>query len=156
MKRTINISDKYKSMIEDYEKKNDKDEINLLITKLLKANYELKSKGIDILVISDLIYNFDIDFFELMGCLSKSRNIENKKIQMDDMENRKEIFLSKKKKTEVKKEENIKKKNNETKIDNETNLDNEIINNDKEIDNKKKESNLIKSNPILDLGIDLR
>ena len=137
-------------MIEDYEKKYDKDEINLLITKLLIANYELKSKGIDILVISDLICKFDIDFFELMGCLSKSRKIENKEIQMNNMENREEFFLSSKKKAGVKKEKNIEKKDdkNNTRLNKETN--------NKEIENEKKESNLIKNNPILDLGIDLR
>lgn len=73
MKRTINIGDKYKNMIEEYEYMYDKEEFNMLITKLLSSNLKLKKLNIDLVVIADLIADYNIDFFTLMSCLSNSR-----------------------------------------------------------------------------------
>lgn len=74
MQRTINISDKYKSLIKDYENKYDKKEFDVLFTNLLKLNKDLKNQDLDIFVIGDLLLKSNIDSFTLIMAIANIKN----------------------------------------------------------------------------------
>lgn len=115
MKRTIQIGNKYKEMMEEYEAEFDKEEFNIFITKLLVMSRELKNRKIDILVIADLIKTYNIDFFSLIQGISncansnnidtKNNNIQNADVPKEEVEYS-PLIISEPKKKEVKKQKN--------------------------------------------------
>lgn len=70
MQRTFNFSDKYNSLIREYDKKYDKKELDVLVVNLLKANKNLKDKDIDLLLIADLIVKFDVNLYSLIAAIT--------------------------------------------------------------------------------------
>lgn len=171
MRRTIQISDKYKDMIDKYELDLSKEEFSFLITKLLKANQELESKDMNIFLICELIDKYNLDFFSLINLVSnysisaknlnepneieikEEKELEEYKvsplINLDNKVNNKTI--NKAKKTIEDKTKNIvveDKKNTEIFNEEFNQGKNEVI---KDNDVVKEEVD----NPILSLGIDL-
>lgn len=71
MRRTIQIGDKYKSLLDSYESELDKEEFNMLIIKLLKVNKEFEDKNMDIFLICELINKYNLDFYTLINLFSK-------------------------------------------------------------------------------------
>lgn len=171
MKRTIHIGDKHKSVIEEYEMIYDKEEFNMLITKLLLANKTLRDKNIDILVVADLIDRYNIDFFALMNSISSCRDSRQVNfVNPNEVENSPIVTTTKEKpivkeKTKAKKIEEIpkdikileEKKIDEVPVVEET--ENDGFNNNlfskKETDERITKPNT-NVNPILNLNIDLR
>lgn len=167
MRRTIQIGDKYKDMIEKYELELDKEEFNMLITKLLKANQDLQNKNMDIFLVCELIDKYNLDFYSLINIFS-SYSINtigpNKEpIQITNQQENQE-------KKEILKETPIIDFNNPVKTKTKENSNNILEDNINTIKSKKsvkdnlnkinindKEINMEDSfdNPILSLGIDL-
>lgn len=173
MKRTIQIGDKYKDMLEKYELELDKEEFSMLITKLLKTNQELQDKNIDIFLVCELINKYNLDFFSLINIFSSYsinilnlHNNTNKNIDTTIQETNKNINNLKDSplldfnKSSKNKKSLSSNTNNHVILDNneEKNIKNENIKNNKEISKQVKISNDIENkndNPILSLGIDL-
>ena len=178
MKRTIQIGDKYKQLIDEYETQYDKEEFNMLITKLLVLNKDLQNNNIDLFVIGSLIKQYNIDFFTLIQGLSIFKdNIGITKNLNNDIEDTPLINIStkKEKKKEIKETKEIEENNNvllEQSIQKEEAIQEKVIDNtiatpmfsntlfqrkkEDEINTGKNvidESKVI--NPILDLDIDL-
>ena len=84
MQRTFNFSDKQKKLLQDYDNKYDKKELDVLVTNLLKANKQLKDKDIDLLLITDLIIKFDISLYSLIAALSGFHDSSINKNQDND------------------------------------------------------------------------
>lgn len=85
MRRTIQISDKYKDIIDKYEMDLSKEEFHILITKLLKVNQELENKNISIFLIYELIEKYNLDFFSLINLISNySSNTQIEKVEINN------------------------------------------------------------------------
>lgn len=143
MRRTIQIGDKYKPLMDYYSEKFDKEEFNVFITKLLIAYKKMKDKNIDLITFAELIEPYDIDIIDLIKLITE--NAELKTVLNADS-----IMITKTSsfdKQEVPEVQNSKAINIENK-------------NRKSISDKNKEeqhnsANTVADNPILRLGIDL-
>lgn len=155
MKRTITIGNKYKEMIDEYEDLYDKEEFSMLITKLLVSNKKLKDQNIDILMVADLIDNYNIDFFSLMNCLSMCRNTSKVEYIEDVSKIEDSPIISMKKKNDniIKKNKKVKKVVEE--VDENKEEVESIFENKKEIDNEEPELNIIQKNNITPIISDL-
>ena len=177
MKRTITIGDKYKALMNYYEMNYDKDEFNHLITKLLISYEKMKGKDIDIIMLTDLMENYDVNIFDFMSYISTCKKIENQKEDYSEIivdtdsikaKKREEVSIKTSNLIEGKKNISIKEKDNISLGISEENKINEKVQENK-ISEKVEESNSnktildtessnTKSNnfaPILSLGIDL-
>lgn len=143
MRRTIQIGDKYKPLMDYYSEKFDKEEFNVFITKLLIAYKKMKDKNIDLITFAELIEPYDIDIIDLIKLITE--NAELKTVPNADS-----IIITKASsfdKQEVPEAQNSKVINIENK-------------NRKSISDENKEeqhnsTNTVADNPILRLGIDL-
>ena len=66
MRKTFQIGDKYKPLMEYYSSCFDKEEFNIFITKLLIAYKKMKDKNIDLIILSDLIEPYKLDLIKLI------------------------------------------------------------------------------------------
>lgn len=72
MRRTIQIGDKYKPLMDYYEGVYDKEEFNIFLTQLLVAYKKMKDKNIDLITLTELMGNYDIDLITLIQLVSQS------------------------------------------------------------------------------------
>lgn len=166
MRRTIQISDKYKDMIDKYELDLSKEEFSFLITKLLKVNQELEAKDINIFLICELIDKYNLDFFSLINLISNYSTSAKSLNESNEIEIKKDNTKEK----EPEEYENSPLINLDNKINSKTiNKTKNPIEDKKNIEpfneefNQKekeviKDNDIIKEeidNPILSLGIDL-
>ena len=172
MRRTIQISDKYKDMIEKYELDLGKEEFYMLITKLLKVNKDLEDKHINIFLLYELIDKYNLDFFSLINIISNhSLNIQNVNIiekpkeeeKIEDIKDSPLIDLNKTIKPKIENVTNIvktedKKEKKEIKEIKTNKIIEEIpkteIKTETETENRTENEDTF-YNPILSLGIDL-
>ena len=82
MRKTFQIGDKYKPLMEYYSSCFDKEEFNIFITKLLIAYKKMKDKNIDLIILSDLIEPYKLDLIKLIKLIDnmdipKSINLTN-------------------------------------------------------------------------------
>lgn len=75
MKKTIQIADKYKPLMDYYDEKFDKEEFNHFITKLLITYKKMKDKNIDLITFSELIEFYDVDIIDLIKIISENANM---------------------------------------------------------------------------------
>lgn len=143
MRRTIQIGDKYKPLMDYYSEKFDKEEFNVFITKLLIAYKKMKDKNIDLIIFAELIEPYDIDIIDLIKLITENAELKT-------APNADSIMITKTSsfdKQEVPEVQNSKVINIENK-------------NRKSISDENKEeqhnsANTVADNPILRLGIDL-
>jgi hypothetical protein len=143
MRRTIQIGDKYKPLMDYYSEKFDKEEFNVFITKLLIAYKKMKDKNIDLITFAELIEPYDIDIIDLIKLITENAELKT-------APNADSIMITKTSsfdKQEVPEVQNSKVINIENK-------------NRKSISDENKEeqhnsANAVADNPILRLGIDL-
>lgn len=143
MRRTIQIGDKYKPLMDYYSEKFDKEEFNVFITKLLIAYKKMKDKNIDLITFAELIEPYDIDIIDLIKLITENAELKT-------APNADSIMITKTSsfdKQEVPEVQNSKVINIENK-------------NRKSISDENKEeqhnsANTVADNPILRLGIDL-
>lgn len=93
MQRTIQIGDKYKSLMKWYNEQYDKEEFNVFFTKLLVAYKKMKDKNIDLIIFSELIEKYDVDIYDLIRLLEE--NVNSKKIAKQN-DNKSDIIKEKK------------------------------------------------------------
>ena len=137
MRKTIQIGDKYKPLMEYYNSQFDREEFNVFFIKILIAYKKMKDKNIDLIMLSDIIEPYDIDIVQLLKII-------------DNAKPSKTIDTSLKKETkslnqEPKQEENLprqEKKDNSMNFKKKTNAE------------KTQKANKLKD-PILSLGINL-
>ena len=137
MRKTIQIGDKYKTLMEYYNSQFDREEFNVFFIKILIAYKKMKDKNIDLIMLSDIIEPYDIDIVQLLKII-------------DNAKPSKTIDTSLKKETkslnqEPKQEENLprqEKKDNSMNFKKKTNAE------------KTQKANKLKD-PILSLGINL-
>lgn len=137
MRKTIQIGDKYKTLMEYYNSQFDREEFNVFFIKILIAYKKMKDKNIDLIMLSDIIEPYDIDIVQLLKII-------------DNAKPSKTIDTSLKKETkslnqEPKQEENLsrqEKKDNGMNFKKKTNAE------------KTQKANKLKD-PILSLGINL-
>lgn len=140
MRRTIQIGDKYKPLMDYYSEKFDKEEFNIFITKLLIAYKKMKDKNIDLITFAELVEPYDIDIIDLIKLISEHASLSEVTPSMDDImlpepdSDNKEI-VQKAKRIRTRKSQQL--DHNESEGD-------ESVN-----------TNTITDNPILRLGIDL-
>jgi len=72
MRRTIQIGDKYKPLMDYYSEKFDKEEFNVFITKLLIAYKKMKDKNIDLITLTELLEPYDINIIDLIKIVSEN------------------------------------------------------------------------------------
>jgi len=143
MRRTIQIGDKYKPLMDYYSEKFDKEEFNVFITKLLIAYKKMKDKNIDLITFAELIEPYDIDIIDLIKLITENAELKTAPNADSIMITKTSCFD----KQEVPEVQNSKVINIENK-------------NRKSISDENKEeqhnsANTVADNPILRLGIDL-
>jgi len=143
MRRTIQIGDKYKPLMDYYSEKFDKEEFNVFITKLLIAYKKMKDKNIDLITFAELIEPYDIDIIDLIKLITENAELKTA-LNADSIMITKTSSFDKQEVPEVQNSKAI-------------NIENK---NRKSISNENKEeqhnsANTVADNPILRLGIDL-
>lgn len=137
MRKTIQIGDKYKPLMEYYNSQFDREEFNVFFIKILIAYKKMKDKNIDLIMLSDIIEPYDIDIVQLLKIIDNAK--PSKTI---------DTFFKKETKSlnqEPKQEENLprqEKKDNGMNFKKKTNAE------------KTQKANKLKD-PILSLGINL-
>ena len=168
MKRTITIGDKYKALMSYYEMNYDKDEFNHLITKLLISYKKMKGKDIDIIMLADLMENYDVNIFDFMSYISSCKKNDNPKEDLSEMVIDTDLTKSNKREEGLKKASDLIKEKYDAKNKEKSNIFLEKFEENKTSEKIEENNdynsildmkpNNIKSNnfaPILDLGIDL-
>ncbi len=143
MRRTIQIGDKYKPLMDYYSEKFDKEEFNVFITKLLIAYKKMKDKNIDLIIFAELIEPYDIDIIDLIKLITENAELKTAP-NADSIMITKTSSFDKQEVPEVQNSKviNIKNKNRKSISD----------------ENKEEQhnsANTVADNPILRLGIDL-
>ena len=143
MRRTIQIGDKYKPLMDYYSEKFDKEEFNVFITKLLIAYKKMKDKNIDLIIFAELIEPYDIDIIDLIKLITENAELKTA-LNTDSIMITKTSSFDKQEVPEVQNSKAI-------------NIENK---NRKSISDENKEeqhnsANTVADNPILRLGIDL-
>lgn len=143
MRRTIQIGDKYKPLMDYYSEKFDKEEFNVFITKLLIAYKKMKDKNIDLITFAELIEPYDIDIIDLIKLITENAELKTA-LNADSIMITKTSSFDKQEVPEVQNSKAI-------------NIENK---NRKSISDENKEeqhnsANTVADNPILRLGIDL-
>lgn len=143
MRRTIQIGDKYKPLMDYYSEKFDKEEFNVFITKLLIAYKKMKDKNIDLITFAELIEPYDIDIIDLIKLITENAELKTA-LNTDSIMITKTSSFDKQEVPEVQNSKAI-------------NIENK---NRKSISDENKEeqhnsANTVADNPILRLGIDL-
>lgn len=143
MRRTIQIGDKYKPLMDYYSEKFDKEEFNVFITKLLIAYKKMKDKNIDLITFAELIEPYDIDIIDLIKLIAENAELKTA-LNTDSIMITKTSSFDKQEVPEVQNSKAI-------------NIENK---NRKSISDENKEeqhnsANTVADNPILRLGIDL-
>lgn len=143
MRRTIQIGDKYKPLMDYYSEKFDKEEFNVFITKLLIAYKKMKDKNIDLIIFAELIEPYDIDIIDLIKLITENAELKTA-LNADSIMITKTSSFDKQEVPEVQNSKAI-------------NIENK---NRKSISDENKEeqhnsANTVADNPILRLGIDL-
>lgn len=137
MRKTIQIGDKYKTLMEYYNSQFDREEFNVFFIKILIAYKKMKDKNIDLIMLSDIIEPYDIDIVQLLKIIDNAK--PSKTIDTSLKKETKSL------KQEPKQEENLprqEKKDNGMNFKKKTNAE------------KTQKANKLKD-PILSLGINL-
>lgn len=74
MRKTIQIGDKYKPLMEYYNSQFDREEFNVFFIKILIAYKKMKDKNIDLIMLSDLIEPYDIDIVQLLKIIDNAKH----------------------------------------------------------------------------------
>ena len=145
MRRTIQIGDKYKPLMDYYSERFDKEEFNVFITNLLIAYKKMKDKNVDLITFSELIEPYDVDIIDLIQLIRENASLSNVIPSMDgivitqtsDSDNKQEVLETQ-----------------DSKIIKMTNK-NRNLNSNKGEESQSNHADKISDNPILNLGIDL-
>lgn len=77
MRKTIQIGDKYKPLMDYYSEQFDREEFNIFITKLLISYKKMKDKNIDLITFSELIEPYDVDIIDLIKLITESAELSD-------------------------------------------------------------------------------
>lgn len=152
MRKTIQIGDKYKPLMDYYSEQFDKEEFNIFITKLLIAYKRMKDKNIDLITFSELIEPYQVDIIDLIKLITEHVEPSDTASSMDDIIAIPSHINNTK---EEKRKRPIESKNTKvTALKPQTNIIQPKINHEGHSNSKNQQNKPI-NNPILNLGIDL-